>query len=73
MRTSPRHCYYYERGKDGCDETFDIYAPGDTRPMVCIGFWEAEAEAEAKARRIVAALNACDGVSTEELERGSRK
>ncbi len=65
-----RNPYRYERSTDGCDETFDIYSPGDERPMVSVGFWEAEAEAEAKARRITAALNACEGIPTEALEQG---
>lgn len=60
--------YWYQRYKDGCDETFDIYGPGSERPIVGVHFWEAEAEAEAVARRITAALNACEGIATEELE-----
>ncbi len=72
-KTTSQSRYRYERGTDGCDETFDIFAPGEERPMVSIGFWEAEAEAEAKARRIVATLNACEGIPTEELERSLEK
>ncbi len=50
--------YRYERSKDGCDETFDIYGPGDEKPMISLGFWDAEAKTEVTARRIVDALNA---------------
>jgi hypothetical protein len=62
--------YRYQRSTDGCDETFDIYAPGESRPFTCIAFWDAREWAEAHARRIVAALNACEGVPIEALERG---
>jgi hypothetical protein len=72
-KTTSQSRYRYERGTDGCDETFDIYAPDEKRPMVSIAFWEAEAKAEATACRIVAALNACEGISTDELERVLKK
>ena len=62
--------YWYQRYKDRWDESFNIYGPGDERPIVGVPFWEAEAEAEteAVARRITAAFNACDGIATKELE-----
>jgi hypothetical protein len=65
-----RQQYWYKRGVDGCDETFDIYAPGDERPFTCVAFWEEEEWAEGHARRVVAALNACEGIPTEALELG---
>ena len=60
--------YRYERSTDGCDHTFEIFAPGRDRPFTGIAFWEAEEWAESLARRIVAALNACEGITTEALE-----
>jgi hypothetical protein len=60
--------YWYQRDKEGCDEIFVVYGPDSERPIVGVAFWEAEAEAEAVARRITAAFNACEGIATEELE-----
>jgi hypothetical protein len=62
--------YWYARGTDGVDNTFDIYAPGEEQPFTSVAFWDAEEWAEAHARRVVAALNTCDGVPTEALEQG---
>lgn len=64
--------YRYEHSTSGCDREFVIFCPGSERPMCSIPFWDAEVEAEALARRIVAALNACEGVSTEELEQNTK-
>ena len=61
--------YWYQRYKDRWDESFNIYGPGDERPIVGVDCWEAEAEAEADARRITAAFNAYEGIATEELEK----
>jgi hypothetical protein len=62
--------YRYQRSTDGCDRTFDIYEPGEERPFTVAAFWKADERTEEFARRVVAALNACDGVPTEALERG---
>lgn len=51
------------RSRDGCDETFDIYAPGKDRPLVSIGFWEQEEEAEATARLFTAAPKLLDALN----------
>jgi hypothetical protein len=48
--------YWYVRGKDGCDETWDIYGP-DSKHLVSIPFWDDVAGTEAKARLIVNSLN----------------
>ncbi len=75
MTAQPR--YHFRRDKDGCDDTMELYAIGQERPFACIRFWDEPdtddaTEAEALARRVVAALNACEGVSTEALERRRR-
>jgi hypothetical protein len=50
------HAYSYHRGKDGCDETWDIWGP-DGKHLVSIPFWEAVEETEQKAQMIVHRLN----------------
>jgi hypothetical protein len=52
--------YRYQRGKDGCDETWDIYGP-DSKHLVSIPFWDDAAGAEAEARLIVNSLNVYSG------------
>jgi hypothetical protein len=59
--------YTYQRGTDGCDETFDISYPDGTH-LVSIHFWEEVERAEREARLIVHALN-----SHNELIRQLRK
>jgi hypothetical protein len=55
--------YYYTRDKNGCDDTWDIYGPGDEF-LATIPFWDEPDTAEwvrrteATARLIVAALTA---------------
>jgi hypothetical protein len=51
----PEGPYWYQRGVDGCDETWDVYAASNQRPLVSIGFWEDEARAEGIALLIAAA------------------
>ncbi len=48
--------YTYNRGTDGCDETFDIYHPTG-KHMVSVHFWDAEELAEATAKLVVHRLN----------------
>ncbi len=49
--------YYYKRGSDGCDSTFDVHN-GHNQFIIATHFWDEEAEAEATARLITNALNA---------------
>jgi hypothetical protein len=62
--------YRYECSPDGCEWTFHIYAPGQERPFTIIAFWQADERTEVFARRVVASLNACEGVPIEALEQG---
>ena len=48
--------FTYQRGKDGCDETWDIYAP-DGDHLVSIPFWEEASQTEGTARMLVHRLN----------------
>lgn len=48
--------FTYQRGTDGCDETWDICYP-DGSHLVSIHFWEARERAEAEAQLITNALN----------------
>jgi hypothetical protein len=49
--------YTYQPGTDGCDSTFDVITP-EGEFMVSIHYWEMKADAEARAKLIVDALNA---------------
>jgi hypothetical protein len=51
---SPSTKFTYKRGTDGCDRTFDIYE-GEAH-FVSFHFWYEAAEAEAKAKDLVAAM-----------------
>jgi hypothetical protein len=48
--------YYYTRGTDGCDETFDVWTP-DGHYVVSVRFWEKREWAEQEAKKIVRLLN----------------
>ena len=65
MKRKATKPYHIQRTTEGCDEVFLVCGPGSERPIVGVAFWEAEAEAFAVARRITAALNACEGIATE--------
>lgn len=49
--------FYYVRGTNGVDETFDIVSRDTGKGIASFHFWERAKEAEANARIAVAALN----------------
>jgi len=53
----PTGPYTYRRSTDGCDETFDVVDGPSGECITSFHFWEAEAQAKALARWVVAALN----------------
>jgi hypothetical protein len=66
--TFPPGPYTYCRGKDGCDDTWDIYDAAQDRPMVSIPFWDEPgtedwvARSEALARLFTAAPTMLDAL-----------
>jgi hypothetical protein len=49
--------YYYVRGKDGVDETWNVCGP-DGKVLASFPFWDDEEGTEAQAKVVVNALNA---------------
>jgi hypothetical protein len=64
MRTQQAPRYAYNRDRDGCDDTFDIWDIQRGKVIDSVPFWDSvegeEAEAEEDARRIVRELNLHD-------------
>ena len=61
MRTQQAPRYAYNRDRDGCDDTFDIWDRQTSRVIDSVHFWDSiedeESEAEEAARLIVWELN----------------
>jgi hypothetical protein len=52
-----KDCYYYLRGVDGVDETFDVYHSDGPTLLGSFPFWDCATQAQSAARRVVEQLN----------------